>query len=157
MPLFRSACEKFHKFPLLVFRPLRILPIAVRNMAVCTLLASLSLLSAACGPRITNANLDVVEGERLNRDGTGRGISPKEVESILGQPTRQETTKLALETQKKEVDVVRYYYVQDGEEIALHFVDGKLISSVPKLGSLPQTPVGSSKPAVTATPPPPGK
>jgi hypothetical protein len=65
--------------------------------------------------------------------------------------------KLALETQKKEVDVVRYYYVQDGEEIALHFVDGKLISSVPKLGSLPQTPVGSSKPAVTATPPPPGK
>jgi len=126
-------------------------------MAVCTLLALLSLLSAACGPRITNANLDVVENERINRDGTVRGISPKEVESILGQPTRSETTKLALETQKKEVDVVRYYYVQDGEEIALHFVDGKLISSVPKLGALPQSPVGDTKPAGTATPSPPGK
>ena len=133
---------------------LRILPVAVRNMALCTLLASLSLLSAACGPRITNANLEVVERERVNRDTSGRGIGPKEVESILGQPTRSETTKLALETQKKEVDVVRYYYVQDGEEIALHFVDGKLISSVPKLGSLPQSPVGGPTiPAGTPLPP----
>ena len=133
---------------------LRILPVAVRNMALCTLLASLSLLSAACGPRITNANLEVVERERVNRDTSGRGIGPKEVESILGQPTRSETTKLALETQKKEVDVVRYYYVQDGEEIALHFVDGKLISSVPKLGSLPQSPVGGPTiPAGSPLPP----
>jgi hypothetical protein len=129
-------------------------------MAVCTLLASLSILSAACGPRITNANLDVVEKERVNREGTPRGISPKEVESILGQPTRSETRKLALETQKKEVDVVRYYYVQDGEEIALHFVDGKLISSVPKLGALPERPLTtspSSAPPVSAAPstPPP--
>ena len=125
-------------------------------MAVCTLLASLSLISAGCGPRITNANLEVVEKERLNREGTIRGISPKEVESILGQPTRSETTKLALETQKKEVDVIRYYYQQDGEEVALHFVDGKLISSVPKLGSMPQTPVGA-KPAESATPLPAAK
>ena len=103
---------------------------------------------------ITNANLEVVERERVNRDTSGRGIGPKEVESILGQPTRSETTKLALETQKKEVDVVRYYYVQDGEEIALHFVDGKLISSVPKLGSLPQSPVGGPTiPAGTPLPP----
>jgi hypothetical protein len=30
----------------------------------------------------------------------GKGISPKEVESILGQPSQTETTKLPLETQK---------------------------------------------------------
>src|SRR4051812_9649771 len=65
------ACEKFHKFPLLLFRALRILFVAVRNMAVCTLLALVSILSAACGPRITNANLDVVENERVSRDTLG--------------------------------------------------------------------------------------
>jgi hypothetical protein len=104
-------------------------------MAVCTLFTSLTLVIAACGPRITNDNLDVVEKERVSREEISKGISPKEVESILGQPTRSESTRLPLETQKKEVEVVRYYYVQDGEEIALHFVDGKLISPVPKLGA----------------------
>ena len=103
-------------------------------MAVSLLFVTISLLSAACGPRITNANLIVVEKERTDRDVIGKGISPKEVESILGLPTRVETARLPLETQKKEVDVVRYFYIQGGEEIALHFVDGKLISPVPKLG-----------------------
>ena len=109
-------------------------------MAVSLLFVTISLLSAACGPRITNANLVVVENERTGRDNLGKGISPKEVESILGLPTRVETAKLPLETQKKEVEVVRYFYVQEGEEIALHFVDGKLISPVPKLGQPKEQP-----------------
>jgi hypothetical protein len=109
-------------------------------MAVCTLFTSLVFVIAACGPRITNDNLDIVEKERTGREEIGKGISPKEVESILGQPTRSETTKLALETQKKEVEVVRYYYEQDGDQLALHFVDGKLISPVPKLGAPKQLP-----------------
>jgi hypothetical protein len=106
-------------------------------MAVCTLFLSFSLVLAACGPRITNANLEVVEKHRVDLEALGKGISPKEVESILGQPTRSETSKLPLETQKKEVDVVRYFYMQDGETLTLHFVDGKLISPVPKFGELP--------------------
>jgi len=106
-------------------------------MAACTLLFTVSLALCACGPRITNQNLEVVEKQRETLEQTGKGITPKEVESILGQPTRSETTKLALETQKKEVDVVRYFYQQDGEEIALHFVDGKLISPVRMLGESP--------------------
>lgn len=106
-------------------------------MAACTLLFTLSLALGACGPRITNQNLAVVEKQRETLEEAGKGISPKEVESILGQPTRSETTKLALETQKKEVDVVRFYYQQDGEEVALHFVDGKLISPVRLLGGAP--------------------
>jgi hypothetical protein len=108
-------------------------------MAACTLLLSFSLALAACGPRITNANLNEVEKERTSREMLGKGISPKEVESILGQPSRTEAAKLPLETQKKEVDVVRYYYRQDGEEVALHFVDGKLISPVQMLGRGPHT------------------
>jgi hypothetical protein len=104
-------------------------------MAVCTLFTSLIFVIAACGPRITNDNLEIVEKERTSREQLAKGISPKEVESILGQPTRSESTKLALETQKKEVEVVRFYYEQDGEQLELHFVDGKLISPVPKLGA----------------------
>ena len=106
-------------------------------MAACTLFFSISLALAACGPRITNANLNEVEKERTTREISGKGISPKEVESILGQPSRMESAKLPLETQKKEVEVVRYYYRQDGEEVALHFVDGKLISPVQMLGHTP--------------------
>ena len=102
-------------------------------MAICTLFSTFALFVSACGPRITNQNLDVVEKERVTREEIAKGISPKEVESILGQPTRSESTKLALETQKKEVEVVRYHYDQDGETIALHFVDGKLISPVQRL------------------------
>jgi len=109
-------------------------------MAVCTLFTSLIFVVTACGPRITNDNLIVVEKERTGREEFGKGISPKEVESILGQPTRSETTKIALETQKKEVEVVRFYYEQDGAQLALHFVDGKLISPVPRLGQPKQLP-----------------
>lgn len=118
-------------------------------MAACALILSFSLAFSACGPRITNANLNEVEKERTTREALGKGISPKEVESILGQPTRTEATKLPLETQKKEVEVVRYYYAQDGEEVALHFVDGKLISPVQLLGRTPDS-HGEEKPGTAA-------
>jgi len=94
-----------------------------------------ALVFPACGPRLTNQNLAVVESERAKREVLSKGISPKEVESILGQPKRTESTKLPLETQKKEVDVVRYYYEQDGQTVELHFVDGKLISPVKQFGA----------------------
>ena len=64
---------------------------------------------------------------------------------------RKERHPLPLETQKKEVEVVRYYYQQDGEEVALHFVDGKLISPVQMLG---HTPLPSHE--AQAAPPPDG-
>ena len=116
-------------------------------MAVGTLFFSFSLALSACGPRITNANLSEVEKERTSREAMGKGISPKEVESILGQPTKVETAKLPLETQKKEVEVVRYFYQQDGEEVALHFVDGKLISPVQMLGPAPSRETQPAPPA----------
>jgi len=109
------------------------------------MVANLSLIAisaafTACGPTITNDNLKVVDEQRAKLEAVGKGLSPKEVESILGQPQRIETTKLPLETQKKEVDVVRYYYQQDGETIELHFVDNKLIHDAPRLGQPVATP-----------------
>jgi hypothetical protein len=45
------------------------------------------LLLAGCGPRITDANIDVVNQQFEAAEKTLRsGVTPKEVESILGQP-----------------------------------------------------------------------
>ena len=85
----------------------------------------------ACGPRITNQNVAVVNHQRTVLEKAGKGLSPKEVESILGQPIRTETFKIPLETQKSNLDGIRYFYQQGGETLELHFVDNKLISDVP--------------------------
>ena len=99
----------------------------------------------SCGPRFTNENLEVVnrEWESAERIAKG-GVSTKEVESILGPPKRVETYILQLQTQKKELDGVRYYYDQDGQTIELHFLDNKLISKVPLLNS--KSPQPAEKP-----------
>ena len=90
----------------------------------------------ACEQRFSDENLKVVnreveKSEALLKAGQkDSGVSPKEVESILGPPKRIETFKMPLETQKKELEGVRYFYEQDGEEFELHFIDGRLISKV---------------------------
>jgi len=111
-------------------------------MAASLILTASSLAFAACGPRFTNDNLRVVDEQRVKLEKGSKGLSPKEVESILGQPARSEKTRLPLETQKKEVDVVRYFYKQDGETVELHFVDNKLINAVPRLTERPMSGAG---------------
>lgn len=98
------------------------------------------LLLTGCGPRITNENIEVVNKRFETTEQIGKGVSPKEVESILGQPKRVEAYTLTLETQKKELEGLRYYYEQDGERIELHFLDNKLISRVPNLDARHATP-----------------
>jgi hypothetical protein len=98
------------------------------------------LLLTGCGPRITNENIEVVNKRFEATEQIGKGVSPKEVESILGQPKRVEAYTLTLETQKKELEGLRYYYEQDGERIELHFLDNKLISRVPNLDAKLATP-----------------
>ncbi len=118
----------------------------LKSMAFAAPLLVAFLLSA-CGPRITNSNIEVVNkqfelSEKLRRG----GVSPKEVESILGQPQHAETKTIPLETQKKEVEVVRYYYEQDGQTIEMHFLDNKLIARVPHFNSpKPTAPTPSPK------------
>ena len=112
---------------------IRMLSGTVRHMASIAAFSILLLSLCACGPRITNQNAAVVNQQRRALETMGRGISPKEVESILGQPTRVETFKIPIETQRPLLDGIRYFYEQDGQEFVLHFVDHKLISDVPEL------------------------
>ncbi len=117
-------------------------------MAVSPFVISLFAALSGCGPRITNANIDVVNAEFQVGEKTGKGgVSPKEVESILGQPARIETKMLPLETQKKEVEVTRYYYQQDGGTVELHFFDNKLIARVPHLDAKTASAPAKSTPA----------
>lgn len=101
------------------------------------LVVATMLVNGGCGPRFTNENIDVVNKRFESAEQIGKGVSPKEVESILGQPKRVEGYTLTLETQKKELEGVRYYYEQDGERLELHFLDNKLISRVPRLNARP--------------------
>ena len=84
-----------------------------------SLLFAALFLFTACSQHLTEANLKQVRPE----------MSPKEVESILGQPARVE--KFVMEMQRSGPEGIRYFYEQDGKTIVLHFVDGKLISQVP--------------------------
>lgn len=115
----------------------RILLATVRHMASTAALLLISLAFCACGPRITNQNVDVVNEQRVALEKSGKGLSPKEVESILGQPKRVETFRLPLETQRQVLEGTRYFYEQDGRLLELHFVDNKLISHVPWLEEAP--------------------
>lgn len=119
-------------------RTVRILPFA--------LFASAALSLTGCGPRITNANIDALNREFDDSETAEKkaareaGVSPKEVESILGPPKRIEVK--TVERPIKEVKLVRYYYEQDGQTVELHFFDNRLIARVPHLGDkLPDLPL----------------
>ena len=91
-----------------------------------------ALLCVSCKPQITNANIDALNTRSERADYSGRkGLSPKEVEAILGQPDSIEFTSIELETQKKQIPLTRYRYQQDGQSIELHFFDNKLVNRVP--------------------------
>jgi hypothetical protein len=83
-----------------------------------TLMAALiaCMLLQGCERKLTNANLACVKMD----------MSPKEVESILGQPTRQEAREMPLMADAKTLAIQRYIYEQDGKTVVIHFVDGKL-------------------------------
>ena len=70
-----------------------------------------------CQRKLTDQNLSCLKED----------MSPKEVESILGPPNRQETAEMPLQSDAKTLPMLRYIYVQDGKIVTIHFVDGKLI------------------------------
>jgi hypothetical protein len=91
------------------------------------MVATLSLIAisaafSACGPTITNENLKVVDDQRAKLEAAGKGLSPKGsgVDSGSAQAHRDHQA-VAGNSEKKEVDVVRYYYQQDGELIETSF------------------------------------
>ena len=111
------------------------------------LAGSILLALTGCGPRFTDANIAVVNKQFVAAEKSLRGgVSPKEVESILGQPKRVQNYTLPLETQKKELNGLRYYYEQDGRELELHFLENRLITPVPELDAKPAIPPTKSAP-----------
>lgn len=92
---------------------------------------------AACGPRVTNQNIEALNEQFEQTEKTGKALSIKEVESIMGPPTRMETFPIEMRT-VKELPGVRYYYDQDGKTVELHFIDNKLIRRVLAFGEQPE-------------------
>jgi hypothetical protein len=83
--------------------------------AISALLAC--LLLPGCQRKLSDANLACIKED----------MSPKEVESILGPPTSQETHDIPLQADVKTVPMQRYIYEQNGHKVVIHFVDGKQI------------------------------
>jgi len=102
-------------------------------MLASALSITLSIGLSACGPRVTNRNIDALNRQYDSADKAGKGLSIKEVEAILGQPTRSQSFPIEMQT-TKELQGVRYYYEENGKTVVLHFIDNKLIRRVDRFG-----------------------
>ena len=102
-----------------------------------SLLLSIPLAAlVACGPTVTNQNIAAVNEQFDALEKSGKTLSIKEVESMLGPPARVETFPIEMRT-VKELPGVRYYYQQGDSTVELHFIDNKLIRRVLKFGEHP--------------------
>jgi len=128
-----GLCESFHKFGLRGRVGVRTLLSTVRPMLASALFLTLSLGFSACGPRVTNRNIDALNRQYDSADKAGKGLSIKEVEAILGQPTRSQSFPIEMQT-TKDLHGVRYYYEEDGKTVVLHFIDNKLIRRADRFG-----------------------
>jgi murein endopeptidase len=87
------------------------------------LVAAALVATAGCEREFANRNLEQL---KLN-------MTPKEVESIIGNPDRTEKADLELETQRKTMTVIRYFYHHKGQTIVLQFQNGRLMNIPEKL------------------------
>jgi hypothetical protein len=117
-------------------------------MPASVLLFPLILGLAACGPRVTDRNIDALNAQFEAAEKNNRSLSIKEVESILGQPTRQKSFKL-----DGDVAGVRYYYDEGEHTVELHFIDNKLTRKATRFGEKPNNEGDRRMPKV-ATPTP---
>jgi len=85
---------------------------------ICIGLSLAAISGWGCGKRISDANLREVRPD----------MSTKEVESILGQPSRVQSHDLPLQTQQKTLNATVYTYEQGGKTVDLFFVGDKLVS-----------------------------
>lgn len=70
----------------------------------------------ACGPRVTDRNLDQVRPD----------MTTKEVESILGAPSRVESRPELRTRETVTIAVTKYVYKQNGKTVELTFVGDRL-------------------------------
>jgi hypothetical protein len=76
-----------------------------------------------CKREIANRNLEQVK----------KNMSPKEVETILGQPDSTDRKDDDGDGEKRNTGLLTYYYLQDGQKIALQFQNGHLIREPERL------------------------
>ncbi len=91
---------------------------------------------AACGPKVADRNIDALNKMYDAAERSGKSLSIKEVEAVLGPPKVAEPFPIEMQTTKV-LQGVRYYYAQDGQTIELHFIDNKLIRRVQHAGEKP--------------------
>lgn len=88
--------------------------------SILLLSAVLALVAlSACKRKITEENLSVIKPE----------MTTKEVESILGAPTRIETGPELVSKEVKTLPGTRYVYEQDGKKVELLFFGDHLAES----------------------------
>ena len=75
------------------------------------------LMLDGCKREIANRNLEQVR----------KSMSPKEVETILGQPDSTDRKDDDGDGEKRNAGLITYYYMQDGQKIALEFQNGRLV------------------------------
>ncbi len=105
-------------------------------MLTSVLFSALAFGSAGCRPHVANRNIDALNHLYETAEKSGKSVSIKEVESMLGQPMKVESFPIEMKT-TKELPVVRYYYQQDGQMVELHFIENKLIRRVQHFGATP--------------------
>jgi hypothetical protein len=112
----------------------------VRHMPASAFSLIVAIGFSACGPRLANRNIDALNRQYDSAEKAGKGLSIKEVEAVLGQPTHVEPFPIEMQT-TKELQGVRYYYEEDGQVVVLHFIDNKLIRRAGRFGDkLPEDP-----------------
>jgi len=108
----------------------------VRFVLASVLLSSFAFGFAACGPKVADRNIDALNKMYDAAERSGKSLSIKEVEAVLGPPKVSEPFPIEMQTTKV-LQGVRYYYVQDGQTIELHFIDNKLIRRAQHAGEKP--------------------
>lgn len=143
-----GLCEIFHKFTCPVGRSIVIVLVVVRCMIVGFLSFIVLCGLNGCGPRVSDRNIDALNAQI----DAGRTLSVKEVESILGQPSRQELRQVERQV-TREVPLLRYFYTEGGQTVELQFLDNKLQNRpthFTEKSSLGRPPRVNQEPASTA-------
>jgi hypothetical protein len=115
------------------------------------LAASFSLIClCACEKHVhlETAHLDAVRRMQAAAKAEQRELTAKEVESVLGQPEEKRPfTFQAPPKPSADVPGSLWVYRQDGKEIVLRFVEGRLSNQVPQFGDPAPLPDASRTPA----------
>ncbi len=108
--------------------------------AFCFFSSVLLLVFTGCEQRVSPGNIEVVNRQQdAARKKTSKvaevteGLSMKEVESILGQPKTVKQGKITKEVMR-DFNLTTWFYEQDGQQVELSFIDGKLQRRVAQFG-----------------------